>query len=104
MIKLANERSYFNELIQFARASSHVANFNTHNKLLTQKFPKHGYWYHKLRKTFYKFYSRYYDLISNFHVGRNYLLHQDLSEPEFYGDVVCKLQKIVGTNNFQRGL
>ena len=24
------------------------------------------------------------------------------SEPEFYGDLVYKLKKIVGTNNFQR--
>ena len=28
------------------------------------------------------------------------LLHQGLSEPEFYGDLVCKLKKIVGSNNF----
>ena len=31
----------------------------TRNKLLTQKLPKQGYWYHKLRKTFSKFYHRY---------------------------------------------
>ena len=29
---------YISQLIRFARASSHVADFNTHNKLLTQKF------------------------------------------------------------------
>ena len=46
----------------FARASSHVADFNTCNKLLTQKLLKQGYRYHKLRKTFYKFYRRYYYL------------------------------------------
>ena len=46
---------YISQLIQFARASSHVADFNTHNKLLTQKIPKQGYQYHKLRKTFSKF-------------------------------------------------
>ena len=28
------------------------------------------------------------------------LLHQGLSEPEFYGDLVYKLKKIVGSNNF----
>ena len=49
---------YISQLIRFARASSHVADFNTHNKLLTQKLLKQGYWYHKHRKTFSKFYRR----------------------------------------------
>ena len=31
---------YISELIRFAKASSHVADFNTHNKLLTQKLLK----------------------------------------------------------------
>ena len=43
---------YIPQLIRFARASSHVADFNTRNKLLTQKLLKQGYRYHKLRKTF----------------------------------------------------
>ena len=53
---------YISQLIRFARASSYVADFNTRNKLLTQKLLKQGYRYHKLRKTFSKFYKRYYDL------------------------------------------
>ena len=48
-------RVYMSQLIRFARASSHVADFNTRNKLLTQKFLKQGYGYHKLRKTFLNF-------------------------------------------------
>ena len=47
---------YISQLIRFARASSYVADFNTRNKLLTQKLLKQGYRYHKLRKTFSKFY------------------------------------------------
>ena len=47
---------YISQLIRFARASSIVADFNTCNKLLTQKLLKQGYRYHKLRKTFSKFY------------------------------------------------
>ena len=74
---------YISQLIPFARASSHVTDFNTRNKLLTQKLLKQGYQYNKLRKTFYKFYRRYYDLISKFQVGLKSLLHQELSEPEF---------------------
>ena len=52
------------------------------------------------RKTFSKFYRRYYDSISKFQVGLKSLLHQGLSEPDFYGDLVYKLKKIVGSNNF----
>ena len=87
---------YISQLIRFARASSYVADFNTRNKLLTQKLLKQGYRYHKLRKTFSKFYRRYYDLISKFQVGLKSLLRQGLSEPDFYGDLVYKLKKIVG--------
>ena len=57
---------YISQHICFARASSHVADFNTRNKLLTQKLLKQGYLYRKLHKTFSKFYRRYYDLISKF--------------------------------------
>ena len=88
------------QLIHFAGAFSHVADFNTRNKLLPQKRLKQGYQYHKLRKTFSKFYRRYYDFISKFQIGLKSLLHQGLSEPEFYGDLVYKLKKIVGSNNF----
>ena len=84
----------------YERASSYVADFNTRNKLLTQKLLEQGYRYHKLRKTFSKFYRRYYDLISKFQVGLKSLLRQGLSEPDFYGDLVYKLKKIVGSNNF----
>ena len=57
------------QLIRFARASSYVTDFNIRYKLLTQKLLKQGYQYHKLRKTFSKFYRWYYDLISKFQVG-----------------------------------
>ena len=88
---------YISQLIRFARASSIVADFNTRNKLLTQK---QGYRYHKLRNFFSKFYRRYYDLISKFQVGLKSLLRQGLLEPDFYGDLVYRLKKIGGSNNF----
>ena len=64
------------------------------------KLLKQGYQYHKLRETFSKFYRQYYDLISKFQVGIKSLLRQGLSEPDFYGDLVYKLKKIVGSYNF----
>ena len=91
---------YISQLIRFARASSYAADYNTRNKLLTQKLLKQGYRYHKLRKTFSKFHRRYYVLISKFQVGLKFLLCQGLSEPDFYGDLVYKLKKIVGSNIF----
>ena len=84
---------YISQLIQFDRVSSHVVDFNARNKSLTTKLLQQGYWYHKLRKTFSKFYHRHYELASKFNVGLKPLLHQGLSEPEFYGDLVYKLKK-----------
>ena len=39
-------------------------------------------------------------MISKFQIGFKSLLRQGLSEPEFYGDLVYKLKKIVGSYNF----
>ena len=77
---------YISQLIWFARVSSHVADFNARNRRLTAKLLQQGYRYHKLRKTFSKFYRRHYEWVSKFNVGLKTLLHQGLSEPEFYGD------------------
>ena len=52
---------YISQLIRSARTSSHVSDFNTRNKLLTQKLLNQVYWYHKLAKPFSKFYRPYYD-------------------------------------------
>ena len=78
----------------------YAADFNTRVKMLTQKLLKQGYRYHKLRKVFLKLYRQYYNLISKFHVGLKSLLRQALSEPEFYGDLMYMLKKIVGSNIF----
>ena len=80
--------------------SSHVADFNARNKSLTAKLLQQGNPYHKLRKTFSKFYRRHYELVSKFNVGLKTLLHQGLSEPEFYGDLINKVQKNVVRADF----
>ena len=91
---------YISQLIRFTRVSSHVADFNARNKGLTAKLLQQGYRYHKLRTTFSKFYRRHYEPVSNFSVGLKPLLHQGLSEPEFYGDLVYKLKKNEGRADF----
>ena len=76
--------------------SSDVADFNARNKSLTAKLLQQGYRNHKLRKSF----SKFYELVSKFNVGLKTLLHQGLSEPEFYGDLVYKFKEIVGMTDF----
>ena len=90
----------YSQLIRFARVCSHIEDFNVRYKCLTAKLLKQGYQYHKLRKAFSKLYRRHYELISKFKVGLKSLLHQGLSEPEFYKNLVYKLKKIMGRTDF----
>ena len=60
---------YISQLIRFARASSHVTDFNNRNKFLTAKLLKQGYRYHKLCKAFSNFYCRHFELIEKYHVS-----------------------------------
>ena len=46
------------------------------------------------------FHRRQHVLISKFNVGLKTPLREDLSEAEFYGDLVCKFMKLKGRNNF----
>ena len=93
---------YIFQLIQFARVSSHVDDFNIRNKVLTAKLLRQGYRYNKLRKAFSKFYRRHFDVVSIYNVGLKTLLLQGPSEPEFYGDLVYKFRKIIGKNDFKK--
>ena len=70
---------YISQLIRFARVFSHVDDFNTHNKLLTEKkLLRQGYMHHKLCKAFSKFYRRHFDIVSKYNVGLKTLLLQGL--------------------------
>ena len=105
---------YISQLIRFAIVCNHVTDFNarnksltakllqqdSRNKSLTAKLLQQDYRYHKLRKTFSKFYRRHYELISKYNVGLKTLLSEGLSEPEFYGDLVYKFKKLIGSNDF----
>ena len=44
--------------------------------------------------------TRCYTQISKYNVGLKTLLSEGLSEPEFYGDLVYKLKKLIGSNDF----
>ena len=80
---------YIRQLIRIARASFHVSDFNF-------KLFKEGYRYNKLRKAFSRFYRRQSGLVEKYNVSLNKLLHQGISEPEFYDDLVYSIRKTVG--------
>ena len=56
--------------------------------------------YHKIRKTFSKFYQRHSELIIKYNIGLKTILQQGISEPIFYDDLVYKFKRIVGKPNF----
>ena len=91
---------YISQLIRFAKVSSNVSDFNCRNKALTAKLLKQGYRYHKIHKAFSKFYRRHSWLVEKYNVSLRKLLQQGISEPEFYGDLVYRIRKIVGKSNF----
>ena len=93
---------YISQLIRFARASSHVTDFNNRNKFLTAKLLKQGYRYHKLRKAVSKFYRRHFELIEKYHVSLKKLMQQGICNQEFYGDLVYKFKKIIENPNFSK--
>ena len=84
---------YISQLIRFARVCSNVDDFNNRNLFLTAKLlKKQGYRYHKIRKSFSKFYNRHSELIVKYNIGLKTLLQQGISELIFYGDLVFKIQ------------
>ena len=90
---------YISQLIRFDRVFSNVDDINNRNLFLTAKLLKQGYRYHKIRKSFSKFYHRH-SLIGKYNIGLKNLLQQGISEPIFYGDLVYKFKRIVGKPNF----
>ena len=90
----------FSQLIRFSRVSSHVDDLNTRNKVSTAKLLKQGYRYHKLRKAFSKFYRRHFDFVFKYNFRLKTFLLQGFAEPEFYGDSVYKVRKIIDKNDF----
>ena len=87
---------YISQLIRFGRSCSSVEDFSERNRVITEKLLRQGYRYDKLRKTFSKFYYRNTSLISKYNCNLKSLLRQGISHPDFYGDVIYKLRKIIG--------
>ena len=90
--------AYISQFVMFARVCNHVADVNARKKCLAAKLLQQDYRCNKIRKKFSKFYRRHNELISKLNVWRKTLLHEGISEPECYGDLVYKLKKLIGRN------
>jgi len=58
--------TYLSQLIRFARVCNRAEDFNERNSIMSRKLLKQGFLYHKLRKSFAKFYNRHFDLVKQF--------------------------------------
>ena len=91
---------YISQLIRFARGYSSVNDFNERSLTLSSQLLQQGYRFHKLRKTFSKFYYRNFELLNKYKTPLKTLLSEGLSHPDFYGDVIYKLRKILDHSHF----
>ena len=92
---------YISQLVRFARAFSDIKDFNSRNLQLTSKLLNQGYRYHKLRKSFGKFFKSHKELLLMFGLIQFYdYVTNGISHPKFYGDLVIKFRKIINNNNF----
>ena len=92
---------YISQLVRFARCCTSVLDFHSKNLQITSKLLTQGYRYHKLRKTFGKFFKSYSELLSKFgDISFQEYLSKGISHPVFYGDLVYKLRRVKDTLNF----
>ena len=92
---------YISQSVRFARCCTSVFDFHSKNLQITSKLLTQGYRYHKLRKTFGKFFRSYSELLSKFcDISFQEYLSKGISHPVIYGDLVYKLRMVIDTPNF----
>ena len=92
---------YISQLVRFAWCCTSVLDFHSKNLQITSKLLTQGYRYHKLRKTFGKFFRSYSELLSKFgDISFQEYFSKGISHPVFYGDLVYKLRRVKDTPNF----
>ena len=83
------------QLVRFATRCTSVLDFHSENLQITLKLLTQGYRYHKLRKTYGKFFCSYSELLSKFgDISFQDYVSQGISHPVFYGDIVYKLRRV----------
>ena len=93
--------NYISQLVRTARVSSHVADFNTCNKILTAKLLKQGYRYHKLCKAFKNSIDATTTWYPNLMMDSNLFLNKACRNPNFMLTYCIDLEKFgVDRNDF----
>ena len=90
---------YISQLVRFARVCNNIGDFNERNLFISEKLLHQGFRYHKLVKTFTKFYYRYKDLFNKYNATCKHLIKEGISHPKFYGNVIYKAKKCFHTPN-----
>ena len=99
--RLSSYCIYISQLVRFARCCTSVLDFHSKNLQITSKLLIQGYRYHKLRKTFVKFFRSYSERLSKFgNISFQEYVSKGISHPVFYGDLVYKLRRVKDTPNF----
>ena len=92
---------YISQLVRFAKSCISVLDFHSKNLQITSKLLTQGYRYHKLRKTFGKFFRSYSELLSKFGaISFQEYISKGIAHPVFYGGYVYKLRRVKGEANF----
>ena len=91
---------YISQLVRFARCCTSVSDFNSKNLQITSNLLTQGYRYHKLRKTFGKFFRSYSEVVSKFGEISFKNVLEGISYPVFYGDLAYKLKRVKYKANF----
>ena len=87
-------------LVRFAGCCTSVLDFHSKDLQITSKLLIQGYRYHKLRKTFGKFFRSYSEILSKFgDISFQEYLSKGISHSVFYGDLVYKLRRVKDTPN-----
>ena len=99
--RLQSYDTYILQLVKFARYCTSVLDFHSKNLQIISKLLTLSYRYHKLRKTFGKFFRSYFELLSKFgDISFQEYLSKGISHPVFYGDQAYKLRSVKDTPNF----
>ena len=101
MVTFPSYGIYISQLVRFAGCCTSVLDFHSKNLQITSKLLTQGYRYHKLRKTFGKFFRSYSELLSKFgDISFQEYVSKGISHPIFYGHLVYKLRRVKDTPNF----
>ena len=88
---------FISQFVRFARSCTKVFDSHSKNLQITSKLLTQGYRYHKLRKTFGKFFRSYSEPLSKFGaISLNEYVSKEITHPVF----VCKLRRVKDEANF----